>query len=145
MTIEPVPILMADDDEDDRLLTRDALEESRLGNPLYFAHDGQELLDFLYHRGRFSDPGLSPRPGMILLDLNMPRLDGKSALRIIKNDPDLKHIPVIVLTTSNQEMEVLQTYDLGANSYIVKPVRFESLVEVLKVLGRYWLTIVKLP
>ncbi len=144
MQMELVPILMADDDEDDRLLTKDALEESRLGNPIYFVKDGVELLDYLYKRGAYAAPADPPRPGLILLDLNMPRLDGKSALQVIKNDPNLKNIPVIVLTTSCQEMEIVQSYGLGANSYIVKPVKFEKLVEVLRVMGKYWFSIVKL-
>ena len=111
--------------------------------PIYFVSNGEELLDYLYRRGQYANNN-APKPGLILLDLNMPKMNGKTALRIIKSDPDLKHIPVVVLTTSNQDKEALDTYDLGANSYIVKPVKFENLVRVIKTLGDYWFSIVKL-
>ena len=140
-----IVILMADDDADDRMLTSDALEESRLVNELRFVEDGEELLDYLYHRGRYADPAGSPRPGVILLDLNMPRKDGREALREIKADPELRRIPIVVLTTSKAEADVYRSYDLGANSYIAKPVTFEALVDVMRGLGRYWLEIVELP
>lgn len=140
-----IVILMADDDEDDRLLTRAALEESRLTNQLMFVQDGEELMDYLHQRGRFSDPEKCPRPGLILLDLNMPRKDGREALREIKSDASLRQIPVVVLTTSKAEEDIYRSYDLGANSFIIKPVTFESLVNVMKVLGRYWLEIVEAP
>ncbi len=138
-------ILMADDDADDRLLAQDAFEENRLGNELRFVEDGEELLDYLYRRGKYVDPESSPRPGIILLDLNMPRLDGREALKEIKADPDLHSIPIIVLTTSNAEEDIARTYDLGVNSFITKPVTFEGLVEVIKKTGWYWLEIVELP
>ena len=138
-------ILMADDDADDRLLAQDAFEENRLGNELRFVEDGEELLDYLYRRGKYVDPKSSPRPGIILLDLNMPRLDGREALKEIKADPDLHSIPIIVLTTSNAEEDIARTYDLGVNSFITKPVTFEGLVEVIKKTGWYWLEIVELP
>lgn len=142
---KPITILMADDDEDDRLLAQEALEECRLANDLHFVQDGEELLDYLYHRGKFTPPSQSPRPGLILLDLNMPRKDGREALQEIKADAELRQIPVVVLTTSKAEEDIYRTYDLGANSYITKPVTFESLVEVMKILGRYWFEIVELP
>jgi CheY-like chemotaxis protein len=142
---KPITILMADDDADDRMMTREAFEESRLANDLRFVVDGEELLDYLKRRGKYSDPASSPRPGLILLDLNMPRKDGREALREIKADPNLKHIRVIVLTTSKAEEDIYRTYDLSAASYITKPVTFESLVEVIKALGKYWLEIVELP
>jgi CheY-like chemotaxis protein len=142
---KPITILMADDDEDDRMLAQEALEECRLANDLHFDEDGEELLDYLYHRGQFAPQSLSPRPGLILLDLNMPRKDGREALQAIKADPELRHIPIVVLTTSQAEEDIYRTYDLGANSYITKPVTFESLVEVMKILGRYWFEIVELP
>lgn len=141
----PIVILCADDDEDDRLLMREALEASRLANRIEFVVDGVELLDYLHRRGRYADPASSPRPGVILLDLNMPRMDGREALRALKADPELRRIPVVVLTTSRVETDVLASYDIGANSYIVKPVSFESLVEVVRTLGRYWFQIVALP
>lgn len=144
-TPRPITILLADDDADDRLLAEQALEESRLANDLRFAEDGEELLDYLYHRGKFADPESSPRPGLILLDLNMPRKDGREALREIKQDESLRRIPIVVLTTSKAEEDIYRTYDLGVNSFITKPVTFEGLVEVMRVLNRYWFEIVELP
>lgn len=142
---KPITILVADDDEEDRMLTRDALEESRVINELHFVEDGDELLDYLHRRGRYSDPASSPRPGLILLDLNMPRKDGREALREIKEDSELRRIPVIILTTSKAEEDVIRTYDLGANSFITKPVDFASMVDIMREIGRYWIEIVELP
>ena len=144
-TRRSITILMAEDDPEDQMLTREGFEESRLANDLYFVEDGEELLDYLHRRGKFSDPQQSPRPGLILLDLNMPRKDGREALKEIKADPDLRSIPIVVLTTSKAEEDIVRSYDLGANSYITKPVTFEGLVAVLKTLGRYWFEIVELP
>jgi two-component system response regulator len=142
---KPITILMADDDADDRLMTKEAFEESRLVNDLRFVEDGEELMDYLKRRGKYTDPATSPRPGLILLDLNMPKKDGREALREIKADPHLKHIRIIILTTSKAEGDIFRTYDLSAASYITKPVTFESLVEVVRALGKYWLEIVELP
>jgi len=142
---KPITILLADDDEEDRMLTSDALKESRVANDLRFVTDGDELLDYLYRRGAFVSPESSPRPGLILLDLNMPRKDGREALKEIKADPEFRRIPVIVLTTSKAEEDIYRTYDLGANSFITKPVHFPALVEVMKEIGRYWIEIVELP
>lgn len=141
----PITILMADDDEDDRKLTREAFEESRVANDLRFVVDGEELMDYLKRRGRYADPASSPRPGLILLDLNMPRKDGREALAEIRDDPALRHIRVVVMTTSKSEEDIYRTYDLNAASYITKPVTFERLVEVIRTLGKYWLEIVELP
>ena len=138
----PITILMAEDDPEDRLLAQDALAESRLANSIRFVEDGEELLDYLRHRGRWSDPDDAPRPGIILLDLNMPRKDGREALRELKADPDLRRIPVIVLTTSRADEDIHRSYNMGVNSFIVKPVTFDSLVEIMRVLGKYWLEIV---
>ncbi|MFB8792437.1 MAG: response regulator [Potamolinea sp.] len=140
-----ITILMADDDEDDRLLAGEALAESRLANALYFVRDGEELMDYLYRRGKYVLESDSPRPGLILLDLNMPKKDGREALEEIKADPNLRQIPVVVLTTSMAEEDIYRTYDLGANSFIAKPVTFDSLVDVIKTIGRYWFEIVELP
>ena len=142
--VRPVTILMADDDADDRLLTKEAFEASRLANDLQFVEDGVELLDYLYRRGKYKDPAKSPRPSIILLDLNMPKKDGREALAEIRKDPVFAHIRVIVLTTSKAEEDIYRTYDLGATSYITKPVTFDSMVDVVKTLGRYWLEIVEL-
>ncbi|MBD2306070.1 response regulator [Chroococcidiopsis sp. FACHB-1243] len=140
-----VTILMADDDEDDCMLAREALAESRLANDLYLVRDGEELMDYLHQRGQYTDLKLAPRPGLILLDLNMPKKDGREALREIKANPQLKHIPVVVLTTSKAEEDIYRSYELGANSYITKPVTFASLVEVMRTIGKYWFEIVELP
>jgi len=142
---ETISILMADDDEDDCLMTKEALEEAKVENNIYFVKDGEDLMDYLYHRGSYSDEEKFPRPGLILLDLNMPRKDGREALGEIKADPTLRQIPIVVLTTSKAEEDVYRTYDLGVNSFITKPVLFEGLVEVMKTLSHYWFSIVKLP
>ena len=141
----PIVLLMADDDPDDRLLVKDALDESRLANEMRFVEDGEELMDYLRQKGKYADSALSPRPGLILLDLNMPRKDGREALREIKADPALRRIPVVVLTTSKAEEDIFRTYDLGVSSYVTKPVTFESLVELMRTLGKYWFEIVELP
>jgi len=140
-----IVILMADDDADDRLLAKDALAECRLANDLHFVENGEELLDYLKRRGKYVQLADSPRPGLILLDLNMPRKDGREALREIKADPELRKIPVVVLTTSKADTDIGSIYELGANSFISKPVSFDSLVDVMKILGRYWFEIVELP
>lgn len=142
MKPEFVHILLADDDPDDRLLTAEAFAEARLANQLHTVEDGVALMDFLHRRPPYTG---TPRPGLILLDLNMPRKDGRQALAEIKNDPDLAHIPVVVLTTSAEEEDVLRSYGLGANSYITKPVTFEGLVHAVGVLGQYWFSLVDLP
>jgi two-component system, response regulator len=141
----PAIILMADDDEEDILLVREAFAKSRLLNDLHAVVDGVELMDYLRHTGRYSDPASAPRPDIILLDLNMPKKDGREALKEIKADPGLKDIPVIVLTSSKGQTDILKTYELGANSFITKPVTFQSMCEVIAKLGEYWFQIVKLP
>jgi CheY-like chemotaxis protein len=145
LNARPVTILMAEDDPDDRLMAREAFEESRLANSLYFVHDGLELMDYLQRRGAYADAQRSPRPGVILLDLNMPRKDGREALREIKADSDLRRIPIVILTTSKAEEDILRSYDLGANSFITKPVTFESLANVVRTISSYWFEIVELP
>jgi CheY-like chemotaxis protein len=143
---EAVTILMADDDEEDRQMTSEAMVEARLSNEMRFVGDGEELMDYLHRRGEYANGGReAPRPGIILLDLNMPKKDGREALAEIKSDPDLRQIPVVVLTTSRAEADVFRTYDLGVNSFITKPVTFAGLVEVVQNFGRYWLEIVDLP
>jgi len=142
---QPISILMADDDPDDRLMTQEAFTECRLSNPLHFVDDGEELLDYLNRRGRFADESTYPMPGLVLLDLNMPRKDGREALREIKGDPRLRGIPVVILTTSKAEEDVLRSYHDGVNSFITKPVTFTALLEVVRTLGSYWLQVVDLP
>ena len=124
---------------------REALAESRLANDLRCVEDGVDLMDYLCRRGRYADPSTSPPPGLILLDLNMPRKDGREALREIKGNPTLRHIPIVVLTTSEADEDVHRTYDLGVNSFITKPVTFDGLVNVMRALGKYWFEIVELP
>ena len=136
---------MADDDEDDRILAQDAMKESRVLNELYFVEDGVELLAYLNGEGKYADRDSYPLPGLILLDLNMPKKDGREALSEIKNNPALRRIPVVILTTSKAEEDMLRGYDLGAASYITKPVTFDSLVELMKALGKYWVEFVETP
>ena len=142
---KPITILMAEDDPDDRQMTKEAFAESHLNNDLRFVEDGVELMDYLCRRGKYVDPASSPYPGLLLLDLNMPRMDGREALREIKKDPRLKNLRVIILTTSKAEEDIHRSYDLSATSYISKPVTLASLIEVIKTVGKYWLEIVELP
>lgn len=142
---KPITILYADDDAEDRMLLKDAWHESRLWNDLHFVEDGEELIEYLHRRGKFSSLAGQPLPGLILLDLNMPRKDGREALREIKSDETLRVIPVVVLTTSKAEEDILRAYDLGVSAFIVKPVTFQSLVEVTLTLKKWWFEIVELP
>ncbi|WP_291843217.1 response regulator [Maricaulis sp.] len=138
-------ILMVDDDPDDRLLFKEACEEVRLRNPLDFLENGEQLVDYLKRRGQYSDLDGTPFPGIILLDLNMPLKDGREALEEIKADAELRHIPVIVLTTSKDEDDILSSYGLGASSYIVKPISLDRLMRVVNSIGEYWVQIVEVP
>lgn len=138
-------IVIADDDVDDRMLIEDAFVESRLRNPITFVENGEELMDRLTCQGKYADRHINDQPGLILLDLNMPRMDGREALMRIKKDERLRRIPVVVLTTSKAEEDVFKTYDLGVSSFISKPVSFDGLVDVVKTLNHYWIEIVQLP
>ena len=140
-----IVILVADDDAEDRMLVKDALDESRLANNVNFVEDGEELMHYLRNTGKYTDKTKYPTPGLILLDLNMPRKDGREAVKEIKSDPRLRVIPIVVLTTSKAEEDILKTYDLGVSSFITKPVTFSSMVEIMKTLGKYWFEIVELP
>ena len=140
-----VVILMADDDADDRLLAKDALTECRLANEIQFVENGEELMDYLHRRGQYSPPAAVSRPGIILLDLNMPRKDGREVLATIKVDARFKRIPVVVLTTSQAEEDILRAYNLNANCYVTKPVDLEQFLHVVRSIEEFWLTIVKLP
>jgi CheY-like chemotaxis protein len=141
----PVVILVAEDDPEDCQFIREALQDGQTDSNLRFVEDGEQLLDYLRRNGEFTDPHCCPQPGLVLLDLNMPRKDGREALREIKSDPELRRIPVVVLTTSKAQEDILRSYDLGANSYVTKPVTFRALAESLKSLGSYWLETVELP
>jgi len=135
-------VLIADDDEDDRFFALEALKENRHITDVRTVNDGEELMDYLHQRGQFTD---AERPVLILLDLNMPKKDGREALQEIKSSPRLQNIPIVVLTTSQSEDDILKSYELGVNSYITKPVSFDGLVNVMKALGQYWFEIVSLP
>lgn len=150
MTLEkgtiPITILVCDDDEDDRLLTQQMLEDAHISNTLRFVENGEQCLDYLHQRGDFAgEAGLAPRPGLILLDLNMPGMGGREVLAAIKGDPMLLDIPVVVLSTSRHDEDIVRGYRLGVNAFITKPVTFSGLVAAMNVLGRYWLEIVELP
>lgn len=140
-----IVILIADDDAEDRMLVKDALEETCLKNSIHFVENGEELMDYLNHRGRFANKVQYPTPGLILLDLNMPKKDGREVLKEMKEDEHLRLIPVVVLTTSKAEEDILRTYDLGVSSFITKPVTFAALVDIMKTLSKYWFEIVELP
>jgi CheY-like chemotaxis protein len=142
---QPLTVLVADDDEDDRTFIQRAWVKDRAANDLRFVEDGLELTEYLTQAGKYAPPASAPRPAVILLDLNMPKKDGREALREIKANLNLCQIPVIILTTSQDEEDVWRSYKLGANSYITKPVTFGALVDVLQVLGKYWIEIVALP
>jgi len=142
---QPITILMAEDDADDRLLVKEAFQESHVVNGIRFVENGLELLEYLRRQGKYTDPHQFPAPDLILLDLNMPRKDGREALEEIKADSNLRHIPVVVLTTSQTEEDILRSYEIGAAGYITKPVTVEALVEIIKGLGEYWMQIVRLP
>ena len=142
----PITILVCDDDADDRMLTQQALEDAHVSNDVRFVQDGEQLLDYLYQRGEYAgENGTAPRPGLILLDLNMPKMDGREALKIIKGDKTIHDIPSVVLSTSSLDQDIVRSYQLGVNSFITKPVTFPGLVDAMNVLGRYWLEIVELP
>lgn len=138
-------ILLVEDDPDDQEMTRRALRGSKLKNDLRIASDGEEALDYLKRRGAYLQPKDAPRPDLILLDLNMPKLDGRAVLKEIKSDPQLRRIAVVVLTTSSQEEDILRSYDLGVNSYITKPVRMDGFVKAIRDLEEYWFNLVVLP
>lgn len=140
-----IEILIADDDAEDRMLIIDALQESRLKNKIQEVENGEELLQYLRNKGKFSDKKKYPAPGLILLDLNMPKKDGREALKEIKEEKKLRSIPIVILTTSKAEEDILRTYDLGVNCYITKPVTFVGMVDVMKALNKFWLEIVDLP
>ena len=145
MSANPVIILLAEDDPDDQYLINEALEENQLNTRLYVVADGEELLDYLNRRGKYQDNQKWPMPNLILLDLNMPRKDGREALREIKADPKLRHIPVVALTTSQADDDIARTYDSGVSGYITKPASFTGLRDVMKAVDLCWLQTTRLP
>jgi CheY-like chemotaxis protein len=136
---EPIVILLVEDDPAHAEIVRRNFEGGRIANRLEHVADGQAALDYLYRRNNFSDPAVSPRPGIILLDLRLPRVDGLEVLKTVKADPNLSRIPVVILTTSAAEADVAKAYDSHANSYLVKPVEFDHFAELMDTLGYYWL------
>jgi len=143
--VKLVNVLMADDNPDDRFLTREAFYEANLKNKLDFVENGEDLMDYLFRKNKYQNLVNEPLPGLILLDLNMPRKDGREALKEIKSNPKLRKIPVIILTTSKAEEDILKTYDLGVNSFILKPISFDDFVDVIKIISKYWFDTVQLP
>ena len=143
--LKNVALLIAEDDPEDRMLTGEALEDAGMGEQIHFVEDGEELLDFLRRQGRYQDLQGASLPRLILLDLNMPRMDGREALKEIKADASLRHIPIIAFTTSKAEEDILKTYDLGVASFITKPVTYDALVNVMKTVDNYWFHTVNLP
>jgi two-component system response regulator len=139
---QPIDILLVEDDPGDELMTREAFEDNKIGNTLHVAHDGQEALDFLYRTAPYAD---APRPDLILLDLNLPKYDGRQVLEKIKADPDLSHIPVVVLTTSAAEEDILRSYKLHANAYVTKPVDLDQFVAAIKQIDDFFVQVVRLP
>jgi two-component system, chemotaxis family, response regulator Rcp1 len=139
---DPIDILLVEDSPGDVRLTQEALKEGRVANRLHVVGDGEEALAYLRREGRFAD---ATEPGLVLLDLNLPRLDGREVLRVMKSDPELKRIPVVVLTTSTADADVLRVYDLAGNCYIAKPVDYDRFIEVVRSIEDFWLTVVRLP
>ena len=142
---ELIPVLLVEDDPEDVEITERAFKKARIANPLHVVRDGEEAMEFLGHTGRYADPKEAPRPGLVLLDLNLPRLDGREVLQRIRQNPALRRIPVVVLTTSSEEADVLGCYDIGANTYITKPVEFDNFLEAVVTIGEYWLCIARIP
>ena len=144
-TRNSIRIVVADDDADDRMMIKDAFEESKLSNPVDFVEDGMQLMEYLRREGEYRHLANQPYPGFVLLDLNMPRKDGRTVLKEIKESAELHRIPIIILTTSKAEEDIVKTYNLGVNSFICKPVSFDKLVDIVKTVGHYWIEIVALP
>ena len=141
-----VPVLLVEDDPEDVWITRRAFRKGRIANPLYVVRDGEEAMEFLRHTGRYANgDGEAPRPGLVLLDLKLPRLDGREVLKLIRQDLNLHNIPVVVLTTSSDEAEVLDCYKNGANTYVTKPVEFDRFLKAVITIGQYWLCIAEIP
>jgi CheY-like chemotaxis protein len=139
---EPIEILLVEDNPGDVRLTQEAFRDGRINNTLHVVTDGKEALDFLYHRGEYSD---APCPNIVLLDLNLPRMDGHEVLAEIRNDPELNHVPVIILTSSEAQEDVVQSYELQSNAYLTKPVAPDEFVDLVRTFEEFWLTLVRLP
>ena len=140
--VEPIEVLLVEDDPGDVLMTREAFEDNKIGNTLHVVRDGEEALDFLYQRGVYAE---APRPDLILLDLNIPKYDGREVLQMIKSDPELSLIPVVVLTTSSAEEDILRSYKLHANAYVTKPVDLDQFIAAVRQIDEFFVTVVRLP
>jgi two-component system, chemotaxis family, response regulator Rcp1 len=140
--VEPIDILLVEDNPGDVRLTQEALKDSKVKNTLHIVTDGVEAMDFIYHRGNFH---AAPRPDIILLDLNLPRMDGREVLQAIKQEESLRRIPIVIMTTSDDEHDILHAYDLYANCYITKPVDFQRFIEIVKTIENFWFSMVRLP
>lgn len=142
---KPGVVVVAEDDEDDRLMTEEAFRENGMETKIIFVQDGVELLDYLHRRGKFTDPSSSPRPALVLLDLNMPRMDGREALKQIKSDDQLRTIPINIFTTSKAQEDVVRSYGLGVNCFISKPVTFTGLVDAVRQISHFWFDLAEIP
>jgi len=142
---KPVVILLIEDDKGDQELTRRALEKGKIKNDLFIVEDGKQALDYLFRRGKYSDPAVSPQPDLVLLDLNLPKIHGRKVLEEIRNSDELKKIVVVIMTTSTQEEDIIRSYEMGANSYITKPPDFQQFVKLVQEVGHYWFQVVVLP
>jgi two-component system response regulator len=142
MIVQPIEVLLVEDDPGDELMTREAFEDNKIGNRLHVARDGEEALDFLYRRGVHSE---APRVDLVLLDLNLPKYDGRQVLERIRADPDLTHLPVVVLTTSSSEEDILRSYKLHANAYVTKPVDVDQFIAAVRQIDDFFLSVVRLP
>ena len=138
-------ILLVDDDPGDQELTRREFQRSKIRNELRIVSDGEQAIDYLLRRGRYSAPGSAPRPDLVLLDLNLPRVDGREVLAVVRAQPELRSIPIVVMTVSTQEADIVRSYDLGAHAYVVKPVDLSQFARVIATLQEYWLEVVVVP
>jgi CheY-like chemotaxis protein len=141
-SLQPIEVLLVEDDHGDELMIREAFKDAKISNLLHVARDGEEALDFLYRQGKYTE---AHPVGLILLDLNLPKYDGRQVLERIKSDPDLTHVPVVVLTTSSSEEDILRSYKLHANAYVTKPVDVNQLIAVVRQIGSFFLSVVRLP
>ncbi len=145
LAARPAVILLVEDDPGDQEITRRSLAKAKLKNDLFIVEDGEQALDYLFRRGAYTDPAVSPRPDLVLLDLNLPKIDGRQVLEEIRKTPELKRLVVVIMTTSQQEADIVRSYELGVNSYVTKPMDFDQFSKVIQDIGHYWFQVVVLP